>query len=431
MTDIPNKTPTNGVQGSNSALRNAKRRQRAERRFRFYGFAGVVFALGCLAILLTSLTARGVTAITHSKIQLEIFFDETVIDPNGTRDEDVMSRADYQGLVKSTLRELFPDANSRRDKKALYKLVSSQAGFSLRDMVLKDPNIIGDKRLIWVIAGDDVDVFRKQISANNGSLNKKQISWVRDLEAKGLIENQFNSQFFLSGDSREPEMAGILGAVMGSFLTLLVCFVASFPVGVLAAVYLEEFAPKNKISHIIEVNINNLAAVPSIVFGLLGLALLLNVFGLPRSAPIAGGLVLALMTLPTIIIATRAALKAVPPSIREAAYGLGASPMQVTFHHVVPLSMPGILTGSIIGMSQALGETAPLLLIGMVAFIVDIPTSFVDPATTLPVQIFIWADSPERGFMEKTAAAILVLLAFLLCMNLLAVILRKKFERKY
>ncbi|MGH6717966.1 MAG: phosphate ABC transporter permease PstA, partial [Alphaproteobacteria bacterium] len=233
------------------------------------------------------------------------------------------------------------------------------------------------------------------------------------------------------GDSREPELAGVWGAMVGSFVTMIVALAVAFPLGSATAIYLEEFAPKNRWTDLIEVNINNLAAVPSIVFGLLGLAIFLNTFGLPRSAPLVGGMVLSLMTLPTIIIASRAALKAVPPSIREAARGIGASPLQVVFHHVLPLALPGILTGTIIGMAHALGETAPLLMIGMVAFVVDIPTGLTDAATVLPVQIFLWADSPERAFVEKTAAAILVLLGFLIAMNALAVILRHRTEVKW
>ncbi|MGD8583527.1 MAG: phosphate ABC transporter permease PstA, partial [Gammaproteobacteria bacterium] len=258
-----------------------------------------------------------------------------------------------------------------------------------------------------------------------------QIAWVDKLDEQGRIEKRFNKIFFTAGDSREPELAGIWGAATGSFYTLLVTLLLAFPLGVATAVYLEEFAPQNKWTDLIEVNINNLAAVPSIVFGLLGLAVFINFFGMPRSAPLVGGLVLTLMTLPTIIIASRAALKSVPPSIREAALGVGASKMQMVFHHVLPLAMPGMLTGTIIGMAQALGESAPLLMIGMVAFIVDIPGGVTDPSTVLPVQIYLWADSPERAFVERTSAAIMVLLAFLITMNALAVMLRRKFERRW
>ena len=260
-------------------------------------------------------------------------------------------------------------------------------------------------------------------------ISKKQAQWIEQLDTQNRIESRFNISFFTSSDSREPELAGIKGALMGTLLTLFVTLLLSFPLGVAGALYLEEFAPKNRWTDLIEININNLAAVPSIVFGLLGLAVIINVFGLPRSAPLVGGIVLTLMTLPTIIIASRAAIKAVPPSLREAALGLGASKMQVTFSHVLPQAMPGIITGGIIGIAQALGETAPLLMIGMVAFIVDVPTSIVDSATVLPVQIFLWADSPERAFLAKTSAAILVLLTLLLVINVTATVLRSKFEK--
>lgn len=281
-----------------------------------------------------------------------------------------------------------------------------------------------------VAAGDWV-LNRLVKPQSSRKLSDKEIAWLDQLNEQGLVSNGFNTTFFSAGASREPELAGIWGAIVGSFLTMIVTLLLAFPLGVAAAIYLEEFAPKNRWTQLVEVNINNLAAVPSIVFGLLGLAVFLNVFHLPRSAPVVGGMVLALMTLPTIIIAARAALKAVPPSIREAALGVGASKIQAVFHHVLPLAMPGILTGTIIGMAQALGETAPLLMIGMVAFIVDIPASPLDPATVLPVQIFMWADFPEVAFQQKTAAAIMILLGFLIAMNALAVVLRKKFERRW
>jgi len=274
-------------------------------------------------------------------------------------------------------------------------------------------------------------IFTRDVPENERVVSDQEFTWLDKLAAEGRVEKFFNWSFFTNGDSREPEQAGIGGAIVGSFYTLLVTLVLSFPIGVAAAVYLEEFAPTNKLTDIIEVNINNLAAVPSIVFGLLGLAVFINLFGLPRSAPLVGGLVLTLMTLPTIIIASRAALKSVPPSIREAALGVGASKMQMVTHHVLPLAMPGMLTGTIIGMAQALGESAPLLMIGMVAFIVNIPGGPVDPSTVLPVQVFLWSDSPERAFVERTSAAIMVLLGFLVLMNILAVVLRRRFERRW
>jgi phosphate transport system permease protein len=271
----------------------------------------------------------------------------------------------------------------------------------------------------------------RDIPEKTRRINDRQIAWLDALEEDGALRKRFNVTFFTTGDSREPEQAGIWGAIVGSALMLLVTLILSFPMGVTAAVYLEELSAKSRWTDFLEVNINNMAAVPSIIYGLLGLAVFLNVMHLPRSAPVVGGIVLALMTFPTIIIATRASLKAVPPSIREAARGLGASPVQVVLHHVLPLAMPGIFTGTIIGMSRALGESAPLLMIGMVAFIVDIPQGPFDPATALPVQIYLWADSPERAFVEKTAAATLVLLVFLVVMNATAVILRRKFEKRW
>jgi phosphate transport system permease protein len=301
---------------------------------------------------------------------------------------------------------------------------------------LDDPSLIGRQVKLWVPAGDDVDMFAKgyisrDVPETDRRIKDKQIAWIDALTQAGRLERKFNTTFFTAGDSREPELAGIRGAIMGSLFTLLVTISLSFPMGVATAVYLEEFAPKNKWTDLVEININNLAAVPSIVFGLLGLSVFLNFFNMPRSAPLVGGLVLTLMTLPTIIIAGRASLKSVPPSIKEAALGVGASKMQAVTHHVLPLAMPGMLTGAIIGMAQALGETAPLLMIGMVAFIVDVPTSITDSATVLPVQIYLWADSPERAFVERTSAAIMVLLTFLICMNAVAIYLRKKFERRW
>ena len=285
-----------------------------------------------------------------------------------------------------------------------------------------------------MLTDDDIDTYYKSWLDGEpyaARLSDKQVTWIHELHDEGKIRLQFNSNLFTRGDSREPEQAGIRGAVMGSLLTLILTLLLSFPIGVSAAIYLEEFAPKNGWTDFIEVNINNLAAVPSIIFGLLGLAIFINFFHIPRSVPIVGGLVLTLMTLPTIIITSRAAIKSVPPSIREAALGMGASKYQMVLHHVLPLALPGMLTGAIIGMAQALGESAPLLMIGMVAFIVDIPGGFSDPATVLPVQIFLWADSPERAFIEKTSAAIMVLLSFLIIMNTSAVWLRKRLERRW
>ena len=603
------------IHTSEAAHRRLKQRYAREKRFRFIGLSAVLVSCLFLAFLLVSIFKDALPVLNQHYLNLELPLKAEDIDPEGKRTAESVANANYGGLVKSWLRETFPNVSGRRNKKALYGLVSSNAGSEIQQKVMADPSLVGQPLKTSVLLSDYADLYFKgavstketittngiaspvgttgevkilstsndfksllqeiklklnetlkltieqqkakerakqhyenllsklkaelknaggekavqlkrqitecelsldaantqikllageiqQIQARVAAANKtekvdrempsflikinggvikvasvsttqitgqallplrseteqptgkweiikvsppessrklsdKEIVWLDKLQAEGRIEKKFNTQFFSTGASREAEVAGIWGAVVGTFYTMLVTLLISFPIGVCAAIYLEEFAPKNKITDLIEVNINNLAAVPSIVFGLLGLAMFLNIFGMPRSAPLVGGMVLALMTLPTIIIASRAALKAVPPSIKEAALGLGASHMQAVFHHTLPLAMPGILTGSIIGMAQALGETAPLLMIGMVAFIVDIPGAtgfaqgFTDPATVLPVQIYMWADFPEKLFQQKTAAAIVVLLMFLIMMNALAVILRKRFERRW
>jgi phosphate transport system permease protein len=413
-----------------------EKRYKREARFRRMGMAAIIMGLVFLSMLFISIIGNGYTAFWQTFVQLEIHLDASSIDPDGTGDAEIVAGADYGAMVKKSLREMFPEVSGRRDKRTLYGIVSTGATYYLQDFVTANPDLIGSTIQLWVPADDDVDMLMKghfdrdKVEADR-RIKDNQIAWIDRLVEQGRVESRFNKTFFTAGDSREPELAGIWGAATGSFFTLIVTLLLAFPLGVATAVYLEEFAPTNKWTDLIEVNINNLAAVPSIVFGLLGLAVFINFFGMPRSAPLVGGMVLTLMTLPTIIIASRAALKSVPPSIREAALGVGASKMQMVFHHVLPLAMPGMLTGTIIGMAQALGESAPLLMIGMVAFIVDIPASAMDPSTVLPVQIYLWADSPERAFVERTSAAIMVLLAFLITMNALAVLLRKKFERRW
>lgn len=422
--------PTASVRTMDIVGKGLSRRYKAEKRFRLYGITAILLSMAFLSMLFISIIANGYTAFQQTYVQLDFFLDPDAIDAQALQD------ANYQAMVKKSLGLMFPEVKTRGEKRRLYGMVSSAAAYQLQDFVRKNQQMIGSTIQLWVPADDDVDMLIKghisrDVPETERRIKNNQLSWVDRLQEQGRIEKRFNTTFFTAGDSREPEQAGILGAVTGSFYTLIITLLLSFPVGVATAVYLEEFAPKNRWTDIIEVNINNLAAVPSIVFGLLGLAVFLNFFGLPRSVPLVGGLVLTLMTLPTIIIASRAALKSVPPSIREAALGVGASKTQMVVHHVLPLALPGMLTGTIIGMAQALGETAPLLMIGMVAFIVDIPGGFTDPSTVLPVQIFLWADSPERAFLERTSAAIMVLLAFLVTMNAVAVFLRKKFERRW
>ena len=412
------------------------RRRWAEIRFRFYGMASLAVGLMFLLIMFSSIIGKAYTAFQQTYVALDVYFDEQLLDPEGKRDAETLETADYGGLVRQSLAALFPEVKERQQKRALNNLVSSGAAYELRRLLLAQPDLMGKTQRVWLPADENVDMFAKGEIDRGGAeedrrLKDYQLPWLDKLQAEGRLEKRFNTVFFIAGDSREPELAGIRGAVVGSFLTLLVTLALSLPIGFATAVYLEEFAPSNRWTDMIEVNINNLAAVPSIVFGLLGLAVFINFFGLPRSSPLVGGLVLTLMTLPVIIIAGRSALKAVPPSIREAALGVGASHMQTVLHHVFPLAIPGMLTGAIIGMARALGESAPLLMIGMVAFIVDVPRSVMDPATVLPVQIYLWADSPERGFVERTSAAILVLLGFLIVMNGLAVYLRKRYEKRW
>jgi phosphate transport system permease protein len=409
------------------------RRRRKEFTFQAVGMLATAVGVLFLGVFFATLIADGASAFKQTFMKLDIEFTEDVLAPGGELD---LAYADFDGIVRSALREAVPEASGRSERRELYRLVSIGAGYQVRDLIAANPELLGTTQSLWVPASSNVDMLLKgnidaQIDEALRPLSDQQIAWVTALQEAGRLETRFNRALFTNGDSREPELAGIRGAVMGSLYMLVVTIVLSFPIGVAAAIYLEEFAPRNRWSDLIEVNINNLAAVPSIVFGLLGLAVFINWAALPRSAPLVGGLVLTLLTLPVIIIASRAAIKAVPPSIREAALGLGASQTQVVFHHVLPLALPGMLTGAIIGMSRALGESAPLLMIGMVAFIVDVPGSFSDPATALPVQIYLWADSPERAFAERTSAAIIVLLGFLLIMNLTAVILRRRMERKW
>ena len=444
MSDVTlGKRPANQEWTSKDATKRVRKRYAADRRLQAYGIAGIAIAVGLLGVLLGSIIATGYQAFVQTEIDLEIYVDPAKVDPKDP------AKGNFRALVRDSLTMIFPQAQSSKQKTELTKTLTADATYILRDYVLAHPESIGQRIVLAIPASDPFDQVNKGVipkyqevpSARAGgaptrTINPRftplQIEAFEDLEKKGLVRTPFNWGLFFNADSRFPERAGLAGAIAGSFYMLLVCFALSFPIGIAAAVYLEEFAPKNRLTDLIEVNINNLAAVPSVVFGLLGLAVFLGFFGLPRSTPLVGGIVLSLVTVPTIIIATRAALKAVPPSIREAALGVGASGHQVVLHHVLPLAMPGIMTGTIIGMARALGETAPLLLIGMNAFIPSVESmGILEPATALPTQIFSWADSPERGFVARTSAAILVLLGFLVIMNAVAIVLRQRFERKW
>ena len=414
--------------------RGLKRRHASERRLKYSGIIAILLALGFLATLLFTIIANGYTALTQTEIRVHIDIPaDDLMDDAGNVLLDKSQGFNWPGLVKKSFRKKFPQLTSISDRRVLATLTSENAGYDLRLAIEKNPRLM-EQKSFWIKASDDVDMLVKErldrsLPEEMRRLSDKHLVLFDQLDEAGDVRRSFNTGFFTKADSREAESAGILGAVVGSALALLVTVILALPIAVMAAVYLEYFARPGRLTDFIEVNINNLAAVPSIVFGLLGLAVFLGFFSLPRSVPLVGGMVLALMTLPTIIIASRTSIRAVPTSIRDAALGVGASKMQAALDHVLPQAAPGILTGAIIGLARALGETAPLIMIGMVAFIVDVPSSLTSPSTALPVQIFIWSDSAERAFYERASLAIVVLLAFLISMNLIAVILRSRFER--
>ncbi len=413
------------------------KRKNKEKRLKLYGIISISVALLMLFTLLLTITLNGYTALQQAYVVIPVNVEKSkVLDESGEFSVKKSLLFNWDSLVKKTFRKYYPELNSRNDKRILNKLLSSNAGYDLKSYFYKNQDLLGKNIKVWVPLSDHIDQYLKgridtSLPEDNRNISDLEISLIKSLVDKDLVKLKFNKSFFTSADSREPESAGILGAVVGSMLTLFVTVLAALPIAVMASIYLEYFSKPGKITDFIEVNINNLAAVPSIVFGLLGLSIFLGLFGMPRSIPLVGGFVLALMTIPTIIIATRASIRAVPPSIKDAALGLGASKMQAALHHVIPLATPGILTGTIIGMAQALGESAPLLMIGMVAFIIDIPTGVTSSATVLPVQIFMWADSAERAFYERSSLAILILVVFLILMNLTAVIIRRKTEKNW
>ncbi len=409
-----------------------KARHATEQRFRFYGLMAIVIALSFLAVLLTRIVTQGVSTFTVHSIAIEVPLDPARIDRTnleGTNFDIMVADA-----VLAKLGEKDDDFGTKSEK--VKDLISPDFGFQLLNMIKANPAIIGKTVSVSGPLRANADLYfkgeiKRSTPEDERQLDNQQINWLAKLKASGAVKTGFNVGFFTNSDSTEPEQAGVLGAVVGSAMMLFITALLAVPIGVMAAVYLEEFAPKGRWTDIIEVNINNLAAVPSIVYGLLGLGLFINALGVPRSSPLLGGLVLALMALPTVIIATRSSLKSVPPSIREAALGVGASRSQAVFHHVLPLAMPGVMTGSILALAHALGETAPLLMIGMVSFVPGVPASFTEAATVLPVQIFIWENASERAFHERTAAAIMVLLVFMILMNAVAIILRRRFERRW
>jgi phosphate transport system permease protein len=430
MTSPSDAAVSSGIWSTPEAKASRQRRKRGDLILQGLGIGAISLAVGLLGLLLVSLAFLGYRAFVQTMVTIDFPVSAERVDAANP------AAGNFRLVLRDGLVAQFPEVTDAGELRDLTAILTNNAQFMIRDAVVANPSVIGGTIRLSLPASDQFDQLNKNnvprdVPEAQRRISDQQIAWFDTLAERGFVSTPLNWGLLFNADSRFPELAGLAGAIVGTFYAILVCFLISFPVGIAAAIYLEEFAPRNRFTDLIEVNINNLAAVPSVVFGLLGLAVFLNFFGLPRSAPLVGGMVLALMTLPTMIIVTRAALKAVPPSIREAALGMGASKHQMILHHVLPLSMPGILTGTIIGLAHALGETAPLLLIGMNAFITSPPGGLLDASTTLPTQIFIWADSPERGFLARTAAGILVLLAFLVVMNAVAIFLRQRLERRW
>ncbi|MDA0782314.1 MAG: phosphate ABC transporter permease PstA [Rickettsiales bacterium] len=403
----------------------AKRRA-AEKRLKAYGIIAISISVMFLFSLLYSIISKGYSAFVSSEIKLSVNYSKELVEEDN-----------FLLIIKEAIRSEFPEVSKRNEQQDLDALVSTKAmAYRIKDFLSENPENTGKIVDVWVLLSSDADMYIKgkvdtSIDEKLRRLNDRQLAWLDELKEKGLIKKSFNTTFFSSGDSSEPETAGILGSLIGSIFVIISCMLVAFPLGVMTAIYLEEFAPKNKFTDFIEVNINNLAAVPSIVFGLLGVVVYIQMFGLPRSSSLVGGLTLAMMALPIIVIATRTSIRAIPQSIRDGATALGASKVQTTLHHVLPLAMPGIMTGTILSIARVLGETAPLLMVGLNAFVVDMPQGFTSAATVMPTQIYRWSDTPEYGFKEKASAAIIVLLVVLIFANALAVYLRKKFEIRW
>ncbi|MGF1552056.1 MAG: phosphate ABC transporter permease PstA [Paracoccaceae bacterium] len=422
--------------GTDRFASRLKNRRRKGGIVKYAGLLAIVAALATLGVLLFTIVSQGHTGFLQTRMALTVTYDPELIAPEGTTDPERLRDRQYQEILIRALEAAVGRDVPDEDERALSRLLSTAARYDLQDEVLENPGLIGTTRDAWVTTSSVVDMAHKRkialdVPEDDRQLTDRQLEWFYELEEQDRLDTFFYWGFLTNSDSRSPELAGLWTGIVGSAMMLAIVLVFAFPIAVIAAVYLEEFAPKNRWTELIEININNLAAVPSIIFGLLGLAVFLNTLGMPRSSPLAGGAVLTLMTLPIIIIAARSALRSVPPSYRDGAIMLGASRQQAVFKTVLPQALPGMLTGTIIGLSQALGETAPLLLIGMIAFVASPPEAVTDTATALPVQIYLWANAPETGFAEKTQAAIMVLLAFLIVMNLTAIILRNRFQKRF
>jgi len=412
-----------------------KKRYRAEKRFKFYGLTSVILAILFVLFLVNVIFSKGKGAFSRTTISVEVDFNTEKLELKNNPTNEEIQDTDFYDLSIESLLNVYK-TKGLKEEKDLIRIFSPDYEFEIKNFIIENKGFLNKTTIIELTASDDIDQLNKGNYPRHLPEERRRISDFQLLIYDKLVEDNkiqktFNTFLFTNGDSRDPELAGVGGSLLGSFFTIIVTLLLSFPIAILASIYLEEFAPKNRITDFIEININNLAAVPSIVFGLLGLGILLGTFDFPRSTPLVAGITLALMTLPRIIIPCRASLKAVPPSIREGALAVGASKVQSVTHHVVPLAIPGTLSGTIIGLAQALGETAPLILIGMVAFVVDLPSSPVDPSASLPVQVYLWSEQAERGFVEKTSATIMILLTFLITMNAFAVYLRQKFERRW
>ena len=412
-----------------------KKRYRAEKRFKFYGLVSITLAILFVIFLVNVIFSKGRTAFQRTTIAVEVNFNTEELELSSNASIEEIQDADFYDLSINSLLKLYKTEGAKQEKELL-RVFSPDHDIEIKNFLIKNLDNLNKNVIVNLTTSDDIDQLHKgnyprHLSEERRRISDFQLLIYDQLVKENKVNKVFNTFFFTNGDSRNPEIAGIGGSLFGSFFTIIITLILSFPIAIFASIYLEEFAPKNRITDFIEININNLAAVPSIVFGLLGLGILLGTFDLPRSTPLVAGITLSLMTLPRIIIPCRASLKAVPPSIREGALAVGASKVQSVMHHVVPLSIPGTLSGTIIGLAQALGETAPLILIGMVAFVVDIPATPIDPSASLPVQVYLWSEQAERGFVEKTSATIMVLLSFLIVMNFIAVYLRQKFEKKW
>ena len=412
-----------------------KKRYRAEKRFKFYGLVSITLAILFVIFLVNVIFSKGRTAFQRTTIAVEVNFNAEELELNSNASIEEIQDADFYDLSINSLLKLYKTEGAKQEKELL-RVFSPDHDIEIKNFLIKNLDNLNKNVIVNLTTSDDIDQLHKgnyprHLPEERRRISDFQLLIYDQLVKENKVNKVFNTFFFTNGDSRNPEVAGIGGSLFGSFFTIIITLILSFPIAIFASIYLEEFAPKNRITDFIEININNLAAVPSIVFGLLGLGILLGTFDLPRSTPLVAGITLSLMTLPRIIIPCRASLKAVPPSIREGALAVGASKVQSVMHHVVPLSIPGTLSGTIIGLAQALGETAPLILIGMVAFVVDIPATPIDPSASLPVQVYLWSEQAERGFVEKTSATIMVLLSFLIVMNFIAVYLRQKFEKKW